>query len=89
MKRNPTFLIGLLVAMLGMLVAMMSVTNGLTMSTTAYATKPDRFKYCYTTTATSGILGACLQTLPNCKKSEQDAIANGYTIAQECHKVKS
>jgi hypothetical protein len=46
---------------------------------------PDRF--CFTTTNTVGVTGACAQSMGLCKQTEDLYASQGYTIAQHCAKT--
>jgi hypothetical protein len=74
----------LLVSVLGLLVALMNLDGGLTMS--AYAVQAHNLKFCFTTTD-SVVTGACSQSLGACKKTQDNFVSNGYTIATPCHNV--
>ena len=77
MKSNQTFLIGTSVAILGIMVAMMSLANGLIIS--AYAVGKQQ-EYCTNNGAT------CFNGLGNCRKYEQSVIDQGGTITGSCQK---
>jgi hypothetical protein len=77
-------LIVLSVSILGLLVALMNLDGRLIMS--AYAVQPHNLKFCFATTD-SVVTGACAQSLGACKKTQDNFVSNGYTIATPCHKV--
>jgi hypothetical protein len=53
----------------------------------AYAAHVNPNPFCFTTTATVGLTGACAQSMGQCKKAEEAAVSQGYTIAQHCAKT--
>jgi hypothetical protein len=53
----------------------------------ANAVNAHQLRFCFTTTNTVGVTGACAQSFGACKKTEDLYASEGSTIAEPCHKV--
>lgn len=72
---------------LGVLVATMSLTNGLTMPAAYAFSSGDKFCFSGTSSGGGGV-GTCTAGLAKCKKVESEFIAEGATITEPCHKAR-
>jgi hypothetical protein len=81
-EKESNFSISASSSNVGMLVATMSLTNGLSMS--AYAAKHEKpFRYCFSNTVGT----TCSQQLSTCKSQERNDIEQGHIVTEPCHKV--